>query len=211
MIVFTVLHIFRQVLFGAGNQGNHQNFDLSLLCFKCWLILIGMKPNFVGFVFEKKVKMAETHSFTDSTFISRKKPAQSIHSSLHPFIHDFLVALSCKHFSAYECSIFKCWRIDFWMHEKVVGGSLERPIIFLSGSQLAQRIKFSFKKKILEDSICWNTQFTMITTRPQIFRHSNIPVYILTKGNYEHCIETICSCIFLTFLKVVVLFVHTIY
>ena len=22
---YTVLHIFRQVLFGAGNQGNHQN------------------------------------------------------------------------------------------------------------------------------------------------------------------------------------------
>ena len=27
--IYTVLHIFRQVLFGAGNQGNHQNFDLS--------------------------------------------------------------------------------------------------------------------------------------------------------------------------------------
>ena len=24
---YTVLHIFRQVLFGAGNQGNHQNFE----------------------------------------------------------------------------------------------------------------------------------------------------------------------------------------
>ena len=35
----TVLHIFRQVLFGAGNQDNHQNFDLSLLSYKCWLIL----------------------------------------------------------------------------------------------------------------------------------------------------------------------------
>ena len=28
---YTVLHIFRQVLFGAGNQGNHQNFEKSLL------------------------------------------------------------------------------------------------------------------------------------------------------------------------------------
>ena len=37
-----MLHIFRQVLFGAGNQGNHQN-DLSLLSYKCWLIFIGMK------------------------------------------------------------------------------------------------------------------------------------------------------------------------
>ena len=29
--IYTVLHIFRQVLFGAGNQGNHQNFEKSLL------------------------------------------------------------------------------------------------------------------------------------------------------------------------------------
>ena len=27
---YTVLHMFRQVLFGAGNQGNHQNFEKSL-------------------------------------------------------------------------------------------------------------------------------------------------------------------------------------
>ena len=26
---YTVLHVFRQVLFGAGNQGNHQNFENS--------------------------------------------------------------------------------------------------------------------------------------------------------------------------------------
>jgi hypothetical protein len=41
--MYTVLHIFRQVLFGAGNQGNHQNFEKSLLSYKCWLIFIGMK------------------------------------------------------------------------------------------------------------------------------------------------------------------------
>ena len=34
-IRYTVLHIFRQVLFGAGNQHNHQNFDVSLLSYKC--------------------------------------------------------------------------------------------------------------------------------------------------------------------------------
>ena len=28
---YTVLHMFRQVLFRAGNQGNHQNFEKSLL------------------------------------------------------------------------------------------------------------------------------------------------------------------------------------
>ena len=28
---YTVLHIFRQVLFGAGDQGSHQNFEKSLL------------------------------------------------------------------------------------------------------------------------------------------------------------------------------------
>ena len=29
--IYTVLHMFRQVLFGAGNQSNHQNFEKSLL------------------------------------------------------------------------------------------------------------------------------------------------------------------------------------
>ena len=29
--IYTVLHIFRQVLLGAENQGNHQNFEKSLL------------------------------------------------------------------------------------------------------------------------------------------------------------------------------------
>ena len=28
---YTVLHMFRQVLFGAENQGNHQNFEKTLL------------------------------------------------------------------------------------------------------------------------------------------------------------------------------------
>ena len=32
-----------QVLFGAGNQCNHQNFEKSLLSCKCGLIFIGMK------------------------------------------------------------------------------------------------------------------------------------------------------------------------
>ena len=40
---YTVLHIFRQVLFGAGNQSNHQNFEKSLLSYKYELIFIGMK------------------------------------------------------------------------------------------------------------------------------------------------------------------------
>ena len=40
---YTVLHIFRQVLFGAVNQDNHQNFDPSLLAYKCWLIFMVMK------------------------------------------------------------------------------------------------------------------------------------------------------------------------
>ena len=40
---YTVLHIFRQVLFWAGNQGNHQNFDPSLLTNKLWLVFMGMK------------------------------------------------------------------------------------------------------------------------------------------------------------------------
>ena len=31
--MYTVLHIFRPVLFGAGNHGNHQNFNTSLLSY----------------------------------------------------------------------------------------------------------------------------------------------------------------------------------
>ena len=38
-----MLHINRQVLFWAGNQGNHQNFKISLLYYKFGLISIGMK------------------------------------------------------------------------------------------------------------------------------------------------------------------------
>jgi hypothetical protein len=52
LVEYTVLHIFRQVLFGAGNQGNYQNFEKSLLSYKCWLIFIGMKQKFI--FFEKK-------------------------------------------------------------------------------------------------------------------------------------------------------------
>ena len=46
---YTVLHIFRQVMFGVGNQGNHQNLEKSLLSYKCWLIFIGMKQFFFFF------------------------------------------------------------------------------------------------------------------------------------------------------------------
>ena len=45
-VTYTVLHIFRQVLFGAENQSNHQNFEKSLLSYKFWLIFIWMKQNF---------------------------------------------------------------------------------------------------------------------------------------------------------------------
>ena len=35
--------VLKQVLLGAGNLGNHQNFDPSLLSYNNWLIFIGMK------------------------------------------------------------------------------------------------------------------------------------------------------------------------
>ena len=38
---YTVLHIFVQVLFWAGNQGHHQEFYPSLLPKKLWLIFMG--------------------------------------------------------------------------------------------------------------------------------------------------------------------------
>ena len=37
------VHISWNRLFWAGNQGNHQNFDPSLLTYNCWLIFMGMK------------------------------------------------------------------------------------------------------------------------------------------------------------------------
>ena len=43
IIKYTVLHIFVQVLFLAGNQGNHQNFEPSILPYKFGLIFMGMK------------------------------------------------------------------------------------------------------------------------------------------------------------------------
>ena len=50
---YTVLHMFRQVLFGAGNQSNHQNFKKSLLSCKCGLIFIGMKQKKIFFLKNK--------------------------------------------------------------------------------------------------------------------------------------------------------------
>ena len=49
---YTVLHINRQVLFGAENQGDHQIFEKSLLSYKFGLIFIGMKQK-KNFFFEK--------------------------------------------------------------------------------------------------------------------------------------------------------------
>ena len=40
---YTVLHIFRQVLFCAGNYRNYQNFEKSLLTNKLWHVFMGMK------------------------------------------------------------------------------------------------------------------------------------------------------------------------
>ena len=50
---YTVVHMFRQVLFGAGNQSNHQTFEKSLLSCKCELIFIAMKQNFFFFLKNK--------------------------------------------------------------------------------------------------------------------------------------------------------------
>ena len=47
-ITYTVLHMFRQVLFWAGNQGNHQNFEKSLLSYKLWLAFFACFWAYVG-------------------------------------------------------------------------------------------------------------------------------------------------------------------
>ena len=44
-----MLHIFRQVLFWAGNQDNHQNFEKSLLTNKLWHVFMGMKQKKIFF------------------------------------------------------------------------------------------------------------------------------------------------------------------
>ena len=52
---YNVLHMFRQVLFGAENQGNYQNFQKSLLTNKLWDVFMGMKQNFFFFL-KKKIQ-----------------------------------------------------------------------------------------------------------------------------------------------------------
>ena len=53
---YTVLHIFRQVLFGAGNQGNHQYFEKYLLTNKLWHVFMGMKQKKIFFWWKKNSK-----------------------------------------------------------------------------------------------------------------------------------------------------------
>ena len=43
------MHIYTQLLFWAGNQGNHLNFDPSLLAKSLWLIFMGMKQKSLDF------------------------------------------------------------------------------------------------------------------------------------------------------------------
>ena len=56
----------------AGNQGNHQNFDLSLLPKKLWPIFMGMKQIFF-FFWKKKSKMADSKklSFSKSSILKK--------------------------------------------------------------------------------------------------------------------------------------------
>ena len=58
--------MFWQVLFGAGNQGNHQNFWKSLLTNKLWHVFIGRKQK-IFFFWKRKSKMAD---FKKSSFSS---------------------------------------------------------------------------------------------------------------------------------------------
>ena len=44
-----------QRVFRAENQGNHQNFDTSLLTYKCWLIFMAMKQKKIFFL-KKKIQ-----------------------------------------------------------------------------------------------------------------------------------------------------------
>ena len=45
-----MLHMFTQVLFWAGNQGDHQNVDSFMLTKKLWLICMGMNQKILFFL-----------------------------------------------------------------------------------------------------------------------------------------------------------------
>ena len=68
--MYTVLHMFRQVLFGAGNQSNHQNLEKSLLSCKCRQIFIGVKQK--KFIFLKnKIQNGQLKKHQcDSTYMA---------------------------------------------------------------------------------------------------------------------------------------------
>ena len=51
---YSVSHISIHPPDFSRNQGNHQNFEKSLLSYKCWLIFIGMKQKKI--FFEKKIQ-----------------------------------------------------------------------------------------------------------------------------------------------------------
>ena len=53
--MYSGVQIRWQRVFWAGNQGIHQNFDKSLLTYKCWLIFMRMKQKKI-FFFEKKIQ-----------------------------------------------------------------------------------------------------------------------------------------------------------
>ena len=85
--MYTVLHIFRQVLFGAGNQGNHKNFDLSCMYFKKTTILSNMQflsPYFVV----TKVQIANQQMHLASMNMQMK--------ALMGFIYTFYITCDIK-------------------------------------------------------------------------------------------------------------------
>ena len=53
--MYTVLHMFTQLLFCTGNQCNHQNFDPSLLAKKLWLVFMGMEQKKISWKFQRLV------------------------------------------------------------------------------------------------------------------------------------------------------------
>ena len=62
--------MFWQVMFGAGNQGNHQNFEKSLLTNKLWHVFMGMKQKKFFFFWKKKFKMADSKKRSKTSFSS---------------------------------------------------------------------------------------------------------------------------------------------
>ena len=88
VLTYTVLHIFRQVLFWAGKQGNHQNFEKSFeISYKCYEFSLGWRK-------KKKMKKMKKRSKMMITLVS--SPKQHLPKDMQHSVHIFLPTFSLR-------------------------------------------------------------------------------------------------------------------